>query len=91
MERDFMHLLENAQQQAEIPGVQWRMRMAAHIHHLAKENVARVHGMQRINLRVLSAIKIDAIVALNGLIEKRESQDQDEQRNDEKFPAQVTR
>ena len=44
--------------------------------------------MQRINLRVLSAIKIDAIVALNGLIEKRESQDQDEQRNDEKFPAQ---
>jgi hypothetical protein len=28
---------------------------------------------------------------LDGLIEKRQSQDQDEQRNDEKFPAQVTR
>jgi len=47
--------------------------------------------MQRINLRVLGAIEIDAIVALDGLIEKRQSQDQDEQRNDEKFPAQVTR
>jgi hypothetical protein len=47
--------------------------------------------MQRIDLRVLSAVEIDAIVALDGLIEKRQSQDQDEQRNDEKFPAQVTR
>ena len=91
MERDFTHLFENAQQQAEIPGVQRRMGMAAHIYHLAKENVARVHGMQRIDLGMLSPVKIVDIVALNGLIEKRQSQDQDEQRNDEKFPAQVTR
>ena len=86
-----MHLLENAQQQAEIPAVQRRMGMAAHFHHLAKENVAGVQRMERIDLRMLSAVEIVDIVALNGLIKKRQPQDQDEQRNDEKFPAQVTR
>ena len=48
------------------------MRMAAHIHHLAKENVAGVQRMQRLNLRVLSAVKIVDIVALDGLVEKKE-------------------
>ena len=45
MEGDFMHLLENGEQQAEIPGVQRRMGMTAHIHHLAEENVADVQWM----------------------------------------------
>jgi len=65
--------------------------MAAHIHHLALENVAGVQRMQRVNLRVLGAIEIVDIVALDGLIEKRQSQNQDEERNDQKFPAQVSR
>ena len=62
--------------------------MAAHIHHLAQENVAGVHGMERIDLSVLGAIEIINVVALYGLIEERESEGQDEQHDDEEFPAQ---
>lgn len=64
------------------------MRMPAHIHCPAQENIAGVRRMQRIDLRVLRAIEIVDVVALDGLIEEGESQDQDEQCNDEKFPAQ---
>ena len=91
MERDLMNVLENREQQAEIPGVQRRMRMAAHIHHLAQENVADVQRMERVDLRVLSAVKIVDIVALNGLIEERKPEGQNEKYNDDEFPAQVSR
>jgi hypothetical protein len=47
--------------------------------------------MQRINLGVLRAVKIIDIVALNGLIEEGKSKGQDNQHDDEKFPAQVSR
>ena len=49
------------------------MRMPAHIGQLASEDVAGVLGMQRIDLRVLRAIKIVKIVALNGLMQKRKA------------------
>jgi hypothetical protein len=47
--------------------------------------------MQWIYLGVLGAIEIIDVVALDRLIEKRQSQDQDEQSHNEKFPAQVSR
>ena len=62
--------------------------MAAHVHHLAQKCVARVGGMQRIDLRVLGRVEIIYIVALDGLIEKGQPQGQDEQDNDKQFPPQ---
>ena len=54
MKRDFMHVFEAGEQQSEIPRVQRRMGMAAHIHRLPEKNIAGVQGMQRINLCVLA-------------------------------------
>ena len=67
------------------------MRMAPHVHHLAQKNVAGVHWMQWIDLRVLGAIEVINIVALDSLVEKWEPQGEDKQRDDEKFPAQGSR
>ena len=50
------------------------MRMAAHFHHIAEKNVTRVIGMQRLDLRMLRAIQIIDIVALNRLVKKRQAQ-----------------
>ena len=65
--------------------------MTAHIHHLAQENIAGVQGMQRIYLRVLCAVEIVDIVALDGLVKEREPQSYHKEHDDEKFPAQVSR
>src|SRR5690349_3514357 len=65
--------------------------MPAHIHDLAHERVAGMRWMQRLYLRVLSAIEIIDIVALNRLIQERQAQGQHQQRDDEPIPAQSSR
>jgi len=44
--------------------------------------------MKRIDLSVFGAIEVIDIVALYGLVEKRQPQSQDKQRDDQEFPAQ---
>ena len=62
--------------------------MSTHVDHLAEKQVARVRGMQRIYLSMLRAIEIVDVVALNGLIQEKQPQGQDEERDDEQFPTQ---
>src|SRR5690242_10138845 len=62
------------------------MRMASHIDHIAQEYITRVIGMQRIDLRVLGSGQIVDVIALNGLIEKRKP-DQQDNRDDDREPG----
>ena len=64
------------------------MRMSPHVHDSAHERVARMRGMQWIDLRVLRSIDIVDVVTLNGLIQERKPQRQHEERDDDNFPAQ---
>lgn len=83
MKRNFANILENGQEQAQAPGIQGRMRLAAHVDHAAQERSERVVGMQRLDLRVLGFGQIVDVVALNGLVQKRQPQSQNEQRDDD--------
>ena len=53
--------------------------MPAHVDQIALENILGVRRMQRIDLRVLGAVEIIRIVALNRLMEKRQPQADDQQ------------
>ena len=65
--------------------------MPSHVHHLPKKRVARMIGMQRIDLRVLSSIKIIDVVPLNGLVEEWQAQTQNQQAYQQQLLAQPTR
>jgi hypothetical protein len=52
------------------------MRVAAHLDQVAVEQIFRVVGMQRLDLRVLCAVQIIEVVALNRLVEKGQAQGQ---------------
>ena len=52
------------------------MRVALHRHDLTQEDIAGVVGMQRINLRMLRSRQVINVVALNGLVEKRDAQEE---------------
>jgi len=88
MKRDFTDVPKDGEQEREEPGIERRMWMPAHVHHLTKKEIACVRGMQRIDLRVLRPVQIVDVVALDRLVEKRQPQSQDQQRDDEEFPAQ---
>ena len=62
------------------------MRMPAHVDHIAQKHVTGVQGMQRVDLGVFGAVEVVDVVALNGLIEKWQPQ-QDDQRHDGEGPA----
>ena len=59
--------------------------MAAHIDQVALKDVARVIRMQRIDLRVFGAVEIVRIVALNGLVQKRKTEQQYDRDERERF------
>src|SRR5260370_42150711 len=88
VKRDLGDVLEDRQQQRQIAGVERRMRMSPHVHDSAHECIARMRGMQRIDLRVLRSVEIVDVVALNRLIQEGKPQSQYEQRDDNEFPAQ---
>ena len=88
MERDFVDVLEQRQQQPEIPGVQRRMRLAAHVHHAAQKRVLGVFGMQRLDLRVLGFGQIVNVVASDGLVEEWQAQRQHQQGDKDQIAAQ---
>ncbi len=52
------------------------MRVAAQVDVVAAEDVGDVGGMQRLDLRVRRFGDVDIVVALNGLVQKRKSQQQ---------------
>src|SRR5581483_5278042 len=57
--------------------------MSAHIHHVAQKHVAGVERMQRIDLGVLRAVEIVDVVALDGLVQERQAQQDDQRDNRE--------
>ena len=65
------------------------MRVALHANHAPLKRVVSVIGMQRIDLRVLGAVKIVEIVALDGLIEKRRPQRDHRQQHHQNLPAHL--
>ena len=77
MKRRLPHIAEEGQQAAEHPAIQRRMRLPAQVHHLAAKHVGRVLGMQRVHLRVGGFGEVDVVVALDGLVEKRNADGQD--------------
>ena len=79
MERHFAHIAKYREQRGEKPDIERRVRMPTHVHHVAEKNITSVVRMQRLNLRVLRAVKIIDIVALNRLVEKRQAQRQHQQ------------
>src|SRR5260370_42517327 len=74
MKRRFRDVLEDRQQQPQIPGVERWMWMPPHIHNSAHECILRMRGMPGIDLRVLRPVEIVDVVALNGLIQEGKPQ-----------------
>src|SRR5579871_2103624 len=63
--------------------------MAPGIDELPHENVAHIIGMQRIDLGVLGSVEILKIVALNGFVEKRQAQGEDQEYNQQNLSPQI--
>ncbi len=82
MKGDLGNVFGKRYDEREIPCVERRMRLAAHIHHLAHKGVFDVLGVQRFDLGMLSLGEIVDVIPLNRLVEKRESQSEYEQRDD---------
>jgi hypothetical protein len=78
MKRGLAHVAKEGQQSSEDPGVEGRVGLAAHINQVAEEQIAGVSGMEGIDLGMLGAVEVVEIVALNGLMEKRKTQREDE-------------
>src|SRR5581483_8902383 len=83
VEGGFMHVAENGQRSGEDPRIQRRMREAAHVDQVALEKIFRLRGMQRIDLGVFGAVEVIGIVALNGLIQKRNSEQKHQENNNQ--------
>ena len=75
----FKNVPKEGQQQTEKPDVQRRVRMAPHLDHIAQEDIPRVIRVRRVNLRVLSPVQVINVVALNCLVQKRQTQREYEQ------------
>ena len=85
MERRLAHIAQEGQQSAEDPGVERGMGLPAHVHQIPKEEIARVSRMEGIDLGMLSAVEVVEIVALNGLMEKRQTEDEYEGEDQKKL------
>ena len=88
MEGNFRDAFAGGDQQREEPRVERRMRLSAHIDIAAHEDVRGVLGMQRLDLRVGGLGEIEDVVALEGLVEKRQAQGKDDQRDEDELAAQ---
>ena len=88
VEGDFRNAFAGGDQQREEPGVERRMGLSAHIDIAAHEDIGGVLGMKRLNLRVSGLGEIEDVVALEGLVEKRQAQSEDDQRDEDELPAQ---
>ena len=80
------HVMENSQQAAQVPGVERRVRMTLHRHHIALKRIRRVLRMQRLNLGVLRAEQVVDVVSLNRLPQKRQTDRQHKGNDDQRLP-----
>ena len=76
MKRNLADIAEQQNQRGQRPCIARRVRMAAQIHLVAEEHILHVVGMQRVDQRVLRLGEINMVVALNGLIEEWEPDEQ---------------
>ncbi len=74
VERNFGNVFDRGEQQRQEPGVERRMRLAAHIDVAAHEHIVGVLRMERLDLRMGGLGEIQDIVALDRLIEERQAQ-----------------
>ena len=70
MEGHLANISQNCDQRRQEPGIQGRMRMSSHVNQFTQERIANMAGMQRIDLRVFSAVQVVDVVALKGLVQK---------------------
>jgi hypothetical protein len=73
----------DGEQGGEDPGVTGRMGVAAHIDEIAEEDIAGVVGMEGIDLGVLGGGEVIVVVALDGLVQERQAQEEYEGEDDE--------
>jgi hypothetical protein len=59
------------------------MGVAAHIDEIAEEDIAGVVGMEGIDLGVLGGGEVIVVVALDGLVQERQAQEEYEGEDDE--------
>src|ERR1700722_9339881 len=91
MERDLRDAPVKRNQQREEPGIERRMRLPAHVDVAPHENIGGVFGMKRLNLRVGGLGEIKHVVALESLIQERQTQSKDHQRDKDNLTAQESR
>ena len=65
--------------------------MSLHADHLALKGVGRTIWMCGLDERVLRALQVVDVVALNGLLEKRNADQQDKADDDQQFAAHAGR
>src|SRR5579871_1653390 len=83
MKGHLAHFAEHSDERTQDPTVEGRVGVAAHVQHLAAEHFSRVHGMQRLDLGVFGFGQVDDVVALNGLMKKRQPQRENQRKNGE--------
>ena len=87
VKRNLSHAAEHGDQTGQHPPIQRRMRLAAQVHFLALKHVAGVVGVQRIDERVGGLGEINVIVALNGLVEKGNPDQQHQPQHQQELPG----
>src|SRR5436190_10751551 len=65
--------------------------MTAHIHHLALNDKPGVIRMKRIDLGVFGTLQVIEIVTLNGLVQERQAEGDDEQNNNSRLSRHQAR
>src|SRR5579863_9852953 len=62
------------------------MGMPTHVRKIPQEHITHVRGMERLNLSMLGAVEVVNVVTLNGLMEKREAQSQNQCDHQQRLP-----
>ena len=87
MERDLFYAAEDGDETGQHPAIQRWMRLAAQVHFLALKHVAGVVRVQGIDERVGGLGEIDVIVALNGLVQEGEANQQHQAQHQHPLPG----
>ena len=85
MKRNLADVPHNRQQQSQNPGIERRMRVTLHVDQVSSKHIPDVMRMGRLDLRVLRAVEIVNVVALDRLIKKRCSQQHNHRQREQQF------
>ena len=89
MERTLLDIAKKRKQGSQYPRVTGRVRMSLHGDAFALKNVPDMAGMGRVDLGVLGCVEIVGIVALDSLVEERNSQQKYEENNCEPLAQRI--